>query len=284
MVPLSPTNDLASSVRAPKWAEWAAKWTEINLRLLGKSPDPVVHACTLAEGLAEIFGAVAGHLLLCHLPGGPETLRIHKHLRIGDWAPAEMAAVNSYMQDVNRYPDPFIIRYIELGLHRTQTSRSRQELLSDEEWYSSEHYKRLRTRANQDACFYATMPARDGQGRSLEGEMLWTFCLCRIIGAPQFRPDEREFASACFFGMSELLFRTWTDPVSEGEVALSALPMRLRRIACRLLAGDSAKEAATALGISPNTANDYVKELYAKLGVTSRSELVLKLLRTSNEG
>lgn len=260
------------------WLRWTEVWTEMTLQLAGRSPDPLIHACTLAERLGQLFDAVAGHLLMCQIPDRPENLRILKHLRIGDWAPAERAAVNSYIADTNRIPDPFVVRYIQLGLHLERNYRSREELIPDEDWYSSEHYQKLRVRANQDACFYATMPAVSSNGVPVGDHVCWTFCLCRETGKPPFHPKEVAFASACFFGMSDLLHRVWLVPDSPADATLSELPLRLRRVASRLMAGDSVKEAAHALEISVHTASDYVKELYGRLGVTSRPELMRKLL------
>lgn len=57
------------------------------------------------------------------------------------------------------------------------------------------------------------------------------------------------------------------------------LPPRLRRTLERLLAGDSEKEAARALGISHHTVHHYVKQIYSRLGVNSRGELMAKWVK-----
>jgi DNA-binding CsgD family transcriptional regulator len=54
---------------------------------------------------------------------------------------------------------------------------------------------------------------------------------------------------------------------------LGILSPRMRQTLERLVAGDSEKEAATRLGVSPHTVHVYVKSLYRRLGVSSRGEL-----------
>jgi len=46
-----------------------------------------------------------------------------------------------------------------------------------------------------------------------------------------------------------------------------------------LLAGDSEKEVATKLSLSPHTVHIHVKKLYKRLEVSSRAELMAKCLR-----
>jgi DNA-binding NarL/FixJ family response regulator len=54
---------------------------------------------------------------------------------------------------------------------------------------------------------------------------------------------------------------------------LGVLSPRMRQTLERLVAGDSEKEVATRLGVSPHTVHVYVKSLYRRLSVSSRGEL-----------
>jgi len=56
-------------------------------------------------------------------------------------------------------------------------------------------------------------------------------------------------------------------------VSLGSLSPRMRQTLDRLLAGDSEKEIAARLGLSPHTVHVYIKSLYPRLGVSSRGEL-----------
>lgn len=62
-------------------------------------------------------------------------------------------------------------------------------------------------------------------------------------------------------------------------IALSAaLPPRLRQTLDRLLAGDSEKQIAVQLHISPHTVHSYVKTLHKRFKVASRGELLARFV------
>lgn len=71
----------------------------------------------------------------------------------------------------------------------------------------------------------------------------------------------------------DLAARSGEDP----DVA--ALPPRLTRVLCELLTGDSEKEIANRLALSRHTVHEYIKEIYARLDVCSRSELMARWIR-----
>jgi DNA-binding CsgD family transcriptional regulator len=64
----------------------------------------------------------------------------------------------------------------------------------------------------------------------------------------------------------------------DGSILLRLSP-RLRETLDRLLAGDSEKEVARRLGLKRPTIHEYVTELYRRLGVSSRAELLARFLR-----
>jgi DNA-binding NarL/FixJ family response regulator len=63
-----------------------------------------------------------------------------------------------------------------------------------------------------------------------------------------------------------------------GRPPTPALPPRLEATLLCLLRGLSEKELARELSLSPATAHEYVKQLYQRLGVTSRGELLARFL------
>lgn len=60
---------------------------------------------------------------------------------------------------------------------------------------------------------------------------------------------------------------------------IDSLPPRLKSVLSELLSGDSEKEIANRLGLSRHTVHEYVKTIYARLGVCSRSELMARWIR-----
>jgi DNA-binding CsgD family transcriptional regulator len=59
----------------------------------------------------------------------------------------------------------------------------------------------------------------------------------------------------------------------------SGLSPRHRQTLQRLLAGDSEKQIAAHLGVSPHTVHVYVKALYRRFDVSSRGELLARFIR-----
>ena len=66
------------------------------------------------------------------------------------------------------------------------------------------------------------------------------------------------------------------------EVELKTLPPRLQQTMHSLLAGDSEKQAAAKMGVSPHTVHVYVKTLYRRYNVSSRGEFLSKWLAKKN--
>ena len=63
---------------------------------------------------------------------------------------------------------------------------------------------------------------------------------------------------------------------------MRALSPRLRQTLERLLAGDSEKQIARHLGLSPHTVHVYVKALYRGFGVSSRGELLARFVASTD--
>ena len=62
---------------------------------------------------------------------------------------------------------------------------------------------------------------------------------------------------------------------------LSGLSPRMEQTLRSLLSGDSEKQVAQRLGLSPHTVHVYVKAIYRKYGVSSRGELLARWVRKS---
>ena len=73
------------------------------------------------------------------------------------------------------------------------------------------------------------------------------------------------------------------DDLENLEIA-GRLPPRTRQVLDRLLAGDSEKQAAQAMGISRHTVHDHVKVLHREFDVASRGELLARFVSRSPSG
>lgn len=75
------------------------------------------------------------------------------------------------------------------------------------------------------------------------------------------------------------LFRKMHKPQERFEDNAANLTTREKEVVNELLKGLTYKEIAIALGISPTTVNDHLKNVYFKMGVRTKSELIAKVLR-----
>jgi len=73
--------------------------------------------------------------------------------------------------------------------------------------------------------------------------------------------------------------RDFSAPAGE-DPRVAALPPRLKCLLFELLEGDSEKEIANRLELSRHTIHEYVKAIYARLDVSSRSELMARWIRS----
>ena len=73
------------------------------------------------------------------------------------------------------------------------------------------------------------------------------------------------------------LRRAGTDVQANDDVLLT-ITARQREILIHLLGGDSRKQVARKLKLSEHTVNDYIKDLYRRLEVTSNIQLLAKFM------
>jgi len=101
-------------------------------------------------------------------------------------------------------------------------------------------------------------------------------------------PGERDFSSReqrlLGFLHEELGPLVGRALVSVGEPNPERLSPRLRQTLASLLEGDSEKEAAVRLRLSPATAHQYVTTLYRHFGVRSRAQLLALALKRAGQG
>jgi DNA-binding NarL/FixJ family response regulator len=75
------------------------------------------------------------------------------------------------------------------------------------------------------------------------------------------------------------LFRKIHKPQERFETTVATLTARENDVVNELLKGLTYKEIAAALGISATTVNDHLKNVYTKMGVRTKSELIAKVLK-----
>src|SRR5262249_49392182 len=100
--------------------------------------------------------------------------------------------------------------------------------------------------------------------------------LDRPPGAARFTTRERRLVHLFHHELARLIGPVLSRRPDEFE---SHLPPRLRQVLDGLLEGDGEKQVAARLGLSRPTVQEYVKALYRRFDVSSRSELLVRLLK-----
>ena len=142
-------------------------------------------------------------------------------------------------------------------------TRARADAVADEAWYGSEHFKQIRQPLGLDHALYVKIVAA-----SLGRQTI--VMLSRAKGEPAFTDRDAYLCELC---LSEMAW-PYTPDVDYTDPRLETLQPRLKKVMRHLLEGDSEKQVALKLGLSPHSVHQYVKQLYAQLEVNSRGELL----------
>jgi DNA-binding NarL/FixJ family response regulator len=147
------------------------------------------------------------------------------------------------------------------------TTITDRDAVADADWFGSDHYKQLRESLGLGPTIYVKIHA------SLI-ERTTIVMLCRPAGAEPFTERDAYLLDLC---LSEMAW-PFTAEMSFSDPRVDALQPRLRKVMNLLLEGDSEKQVAFKLKLSPHTVHEYVKNLYAELGVSSRGELLAQFV------
>jgi len=140
---------------------------------------------------------------------------------------------------------------------------TRREAVADEDWYKSDHYKQLRQPLGIGPTLYIKIVAQ-----SIGRETL--VMLARPAGGEAFTERDAYLTDLC---LSEMAW-PFTPDTTVVDPKVESLQPRLKKVMKHLLEGDSEKQVALKLKLSPHTVHEYVKDLYTELGVSSRGELL----------
>ena len=140
---------------------------------------------------------------------------------------------------------------------------TRREAVADTDWLNSDHYKKLRKPLGLGSSLYVKINAQ-----SIDRQTL--VLLFRPSGGEAFTERDAYLTDLC---LSEMAW-PFTPEMSYVDPKVESLQPRLKKVMKLLLEGDSEKQVAFKLGLSPHTVHEYVKDLYSELEVSSRGELL----------
>jgi DNA-binding CsgD family transcriptional regulator len=152
----------------------------------------------------------------------------------------------------------------EIARNQYHATRTREQMVPDNEWYANATVQRYRIEVGIDDFLYSLYPLGEPYFVSAIG-------LYRHTGRPKFSTRDRRIAHIV---LSEIpwLHRAGL-PEDEGR-AVPQLSPRLRTVFVMLFEGHDRKRIAHLLGISQHTAKDYISEVYRHFGVSSQVELI----------
>ncbi|MDX2017986.1 MAG: helix-turn-helix transcriptional regulator [Planctomycetota bacterium] len=223
----------------------------------------------LAAGIKAIFRLKLVVMGIVRIEPGPK-FGIVEVSQAGDLLPEEQRVFETHLRDLDRYPDIAhreCVRRVAESPRNTHAYR-RQDVVSDAEWYAHPYVTDCRRPGGVDGVLYATTPLLDEPGLYL------SFGLHRAWGEAQFSEEDVLHVRTLLESLDWLIEGRRHE--RRGEAVLVELSPRLRQTLACLIEGQTEKEAAINLGISPHTIHQYAKRIYKMLGASSRGELVAR--------
>jgi DNA-binding CsgD family transcriptional regulator len=149
---------------------------------------------------------------------------------------------------------------------RAYTHR-RIELVDDRDWYRSEIVNTMFRVSRVDDNISAVY--RIDQHGTMVG-----YGIYRAASDPPFTKRDRVIAHLLLTGIAPRYIR---EQARLQEV--NSLSPRLRQVLNGLISGEGEKQIAFKLGLSRHTVHEYIGELYRRFDISSRAELMLKVLQ-----
>ena len=145
------------------------------------------------------------------------------------------------------------------------------DILGERVWRSSEHYNEIRRPAGIVEQLYAY---------SRIGGVACGIGLHRRDNRP-FQKRELRLMDAFMHGAGSSLHVASKPKIEDASAIIDpvSLPPRLAAVLARFMRGETEKMAAQHLGITHHTVHSYAKQIYRRLGVSSRSELLARYIR-----
>jgi DNA-binding CsgD family transcriptional regulator len=141
----------------------------------------------------------------------------------------------------------------------TDFTVTRQELVDDETWTASKHYRQVIVPSDIGDLIYSHVAVKDP--RVVDG-----FSLIRTFDQPRF--DTHDVAVVRY--VHSELGRLWNR---QDPIGIHTLPARQREVLYAIRRGDSRRAIASKMRVSESTVHTYEKALFDRAGVTSRGEL-----------
>jgi DNA-binding CsgD family transcriptional regulator len=213
------------------------------------------------RGLCALIGAQLG-LWLGLEEQADGALKLCETVDVGWGSDQERKMFVAYLDAQPVSVDPSHAPLARAMRKEVHVTMRRADVIDAPTWYRSAHVQEYRRSGGVDDFIYA--------GRWLRAKRMRGLSLHRPWGDRPFRPHDVAMVDA--FTRESLWLNEPRKDLAEG------LSPRLAQVLGGLKRGLSEKLLADELGLSPHTVHQYVKMLYRRLAVTSRGELLAKVL------
>ncbi|MEZ6092151.1 MAG: helix-turn-helix transcriptional regulator [Pirellulaceae bacterium] len=230
--------------------------------------DPIVWRQHLARGSAtlvrEHFVNVVETTVIRSEDGSPKPVTLG-YFNGGDLINAKFELIHQFMEAPEQI-NPMIPRM--LSPDNPASTHLRQEFVQDDDWYRSHFYQEyLRPLGLNDQVTSIDLTAPHSASAICWLSYPRETCPSRAAIILQFLQTE----------LTRLKRMGKLAPI--GGFSLTHLTSRQLQILYGLFQGDSEKQLALRLGISQHTVHDHLKRLHARMGASSRGELLAACLK-----
>jgi len=245
--------------------------------------DPIAWRQHLVETLTSLLGAqVAIHTesVVAAPYGQPGWLRPVYVIDTGWPTASDRQSLEQFMAQGKPELGPFVPDMFDPPV-RIKVFHPRGRV-GEKAWHESLFYNEFVRPAHLDDWFHA-------HHLNEQGQVFWV-SVNRASEDRPFQERQRRLLSLLFHEIT----MHWGGRLAKLEApSVYTLAPRLQQVLRCLLEGDSEKQVALQLGISPHTVHHYVKDLHRRFGVSSRGELlahsrpyweVLRKLASESEG
>ncbi|MHC5540207.1 helix-turn-helix transcriptional regulator [Singulisphaera rosea] len=227
--------------------------------------DPLAWRIHALEGLCRLIGADSANGGEAKWPRREGSFRLILPVDFG-YTTAQLALYEEFMRHFG--PNQPLIIGAMRKMKGEVATQPRVSLIDEKIWRKSDFYGLCHDADQGHDLFSFAEDARRG--------MLEAIILHRNYRRPDFGERDRRLVN---------LFQSESGPLlgtalarAEGN-ALATLSPRLRQTLELLLEGDTEKQIASRLRLSRPTIHEYVTELYRRLGVATRAELLSLFIR-----
>jgi DNA-binding CsgD family transcriptional regulator len=248
-----------------------------SMRLVGECRDlgydPEAWRRRALEGLSRMDGALFANGGEIHWPRSEGSMTVIHSVEIGSSkASAPDPDLTEGEGDAETEPTCEAIKAIR-GDPGQLLTRVRRQLIPDREWYRTAHYLKYHRPAGIDHHVVSFW--------EMTGDRVDVIGLHRYTGDRDFTERELNQLQLFHAELARLIGPVLVSP--DDRFSPTRLPPRVRETLQCLQEGDSEKQAAARMGLSVPTVHQYVTALYRHYQVSSRAELLARVLRRSNQ-